>query len=428
MALIKKLGSGFWEACGAASLPGMDRRLLFLWGDRIGYRTTLFPLLVPFIAHTAFALGILFAGPICLVRLCLGFKDVPPLAETLVIAAFGIPFGGLFASFLVPLTLGRQATVLDRGRRRVREVRGLALPLVPMLPVWSHYHKWDKFDTVVLRLASKEMGKGSTTEVYSIRLVHGGQGDVKVVDALRYLTARAHAEAIAEFMDLPLRDTTGLRPVVRTADRLDLPLADQNNFEHKLPPVPDASRVEVTDDGRELNVLLPPARFTHWKVFWLGILFAFLTASAHVALPAFPSPQKPVGIAEKPSEDWSPPSPWPRRGQLVLWYLLAGARLLCGASAAISMLILFYHLARWPRGYEIRMDGTGLHSKRLGPVMSWRFRLPHKELEEIRLASCSNTYHLVAISDRRCLELAHGLTSGEAEYLRQVLIHAAQRG
>jgi hypothetical protein len=416
MAWVDRLRDGTWDMLAGACWHGMDRRLRFLSSDRLGYRSVQFPLVVLFVPHVVLILGMFFSGPVMLAMWALGqaLPDAPWFLAPF-LTAFSIPF-----FLFIPVILGRRATVLDRQRREVREVRGLSLPLLPILPVLRRRHAWDGFREVLLRLEHRSSGK-SSTEVYAVSLARADGDPVPVVDALRFLTGRRLAERVASFMGLTLRDETGAEHVVRRADALDQPLAEQGRPAGREPGVPRRWQV-VKDDSRGWEADLPAPAFSHWRKLGLAALLAAAAMGLWQARPPDPGPAPIPVIAEAPRPDWRPPSLWPGRIQTALRFLLAGAGCVCGATALGLALAWLWHLGTWPRGYRVTVEGGALVVLRRGPLGRRRVRFDREELEELRLGERGGSHCLTAISDRKLLHFAQGLEESEARQLRRALV------
>jgi len=417
MAWKDRAREALWQAMAGASWSGMNRRLLLLSRDRLGYRSVMFPVLILFLPHVVMILGMFFSGPLALVMWAMG-RELPDASWLLFpfLTAFSVPF-----LIFIPVILGRRATVLDRHRREVREVRGLALPLLPMLPVMRRRHAWDVFSEVLLRLEWRSSGKNSSTQVYSVSLARAGGDPVLVVDALRFLTGRRLAERVASFADLPLRDETGAEHVVRRADALDRPLTDQGPPAEPEPSLPRRWQV-VKDDVCSWEAELPAPAFSHWRKLGQAALLAAAAVALWQSRPPDPGPPPAPTVAEAPRPDWRPPSPWPGRIQSAERLLMTGAGLVCGATALGLALVWLWRLGTWPRGYRVTVEGGGLEVLRLGPLGRRRVRFGREELEELRLSRRGGRDCLTAISDSKALHFAQGLEQSEARQLRQALV------
>jgi hypothetical protein len=332
------------------------------------------------------------------------------------LTVFSVPF-----LLFIPPILGRRATVLDRHRREVREVRGLALPLLPIVPVMRRRHAWGSFREVLLRLERRSSRRKGSTELYAVSLARAGGPPVLVADTRRFLGGRKLAERIASFVDLPLRDETGAEHVVRRPDALDLPLAEQDVAAELEPGVPRCWQV-VRDDASGWQAQLPAPAFRHWRKLGLAALLTAAAIGAWQARPPDPGPPPRPAVSEVPSHDWQPPSLWPWRIQTAQRYLLAGASGVCGATALGLVLAWMWRLATWPRGYRVTVEAGALEVLRRGPMGRRRVRFGREELEELRLSSRGGSHGLTAISDRKVRHFAEGLEEHDARQLRRVLV------
>jgi len=417
MALRGRLRDALWDALAKASWPGMDRRLLLLSRDRLGFRSVQFPLLSLFVAHVVVILGMFLSGPLMLALWALG-HPLPRDAWLLsmLLTAFSIPF-----LLIVPLILGRRATVLDRHRREVCELRGVALPLLPIVPVMRRRHAWASFREVVLRLERRPSGKDRSTEVYAVSLARGGGTAVLVADALRFLSGRRLAEQVASFAELPLRDETSAEHVVRRPEALDLPLADRELAADAEPRLPPSWQV-VRDDAAGWEAQLPVPPFVHWRKLGQAALLATMALGMWQARPPDPGPPPRPAVAEVPSPDWRPPSLWPWRIQKAQRQLLAGAGGVCGVTALVLVLVWLRYLASWPRACRVLVAAAGLEVERRGPLGRRCRRFGRDELEELRLSSRRGSFGLTAISDRKVMHFAEGLQERDARQLRAALV------
>jgi len=417
MAWRDRLSEGLWCAMAGMGWPGRDRRLLLLSRKRLGYRSVQVPFVVLFVPHVVMIVGMLLSGPLLLASWAMGRDlEAESWLLSLGVTAFSVPF-----LLLIPPILGRRATVLDRRRREVREVRGLALPLLPVVPVMRRRHPLESFSEVVLRLERRSVGKRSSTEVYAVSLDRSVGPPVLVADARRFLGGRRLAERVASFAQLPLRDQTGMEHVVRRPDALDLPLANQGAAPEPEPAVPRGWQV-VKDDPSTWEVQLPAPAFAHWRTLGLSVLLAAATAGMWLARPADPGPPPKPTVSEVPSSDWRPPSLWPWRARVVQRTLLAGASAIGGATGLGMLAVWVWHLATWPRGYRVTVEAGGLEVVRRGPAGRRRVRFRRQELEELRVRSHRGACGLTAISDRKVVHFADGLEENDALQLRRALV------
>ena len=295
MAWRARLGDALWGALAGLSWPGMDRRLLLLSKTRLGYRSVQVPLVVLFVPHVIMILGMFFSGPLTLVLWVLG-RDLPQDSWLVVpfLTVFSLPF-----LLFIPPILGRRATVLDRRRSEVREVRGLALPLLPIVPVLRRRHALASFREVLLRLQRRSSGKSRSTEVYAVSLARAGGPPVLVAEARRFLGGRRLAERIALFVELPLRDESGWEHVLRRPDALDIPLADQEAAPEPEPDLPQQWQV-VRDDAAAWEAKLPAPAFGHWRKVGQAALLAAAAFGLWQARPPDPGPPPRPAVTLRP--------------------------------------------------------------------------------------------------------------------------------
>ena len=327
-----------------------------------------------------------------------------------------LPFGGFGCALLIPFILGRKAVMLDRKKGEVVQYGGVALILMPMLPLAWKRTPLASFQRVTL------------DRYYSIRLCGAASGDILVVKVFNELRAREIAEKVALFAGLPLVDETSAQAVTREPGRLDEPLAEKarrTGEADATPAKPMQAKGAYAQEGPEavFRIAAPPFA-AGWAVKALLACMAMIALSCAFAPPYPPKPAwtPPVEAPLQPVEE---PSLWPWRLSVASYYLLTASLYLGAAGVLIALLAFLILEEQRPYGYEVRADPQGLrvHVRWLG--LSWTHALPSGELEELRVEKDPRfETRLAAISDRKIVRFAHGLTEGEARYLRAFLVKA----
>lgn len=167
----------------------------------------------------------------------------------------------LLAGGVLALGIGLPVLTFRRGcdfnRGEVVKWWGFAVP-------WRRVrYALGDFEQVVLcsetRRASTNGGRGQRSYVvYPVRL----QGAERIVlrESTDYRVARLQAEEVAQYLDLPLADSTSGEVVVRAAGDLDKSLAEQlqdDGAEIELPDLPPETNLQVKAQGGEVRIELP---------------------------------------------------------------------------------------------------------------------------------------------------------------------------
>jgi len=175
--------------------------------------------------------------------------EVPGWAWPLLIA-----MGLVFVAAGGALVFGRRWVEIDRGRGRLREQRGL---LVPMDRRERGLHE---FDRVVLRF---EAGDSDTADRYPVALrARAGGDEFAVHSTTEFATAFAAAAQLAGFLQLPLEDRTTGAPVVREPGEVGRTLqARLRSGEERLdhPIRPPSPRSQVREGAGSALITIPAA-------------------------------------------------------------------------------------------------------------------------------------------------------------------------
>lgn len=428
MTLWQRFGEKLWPLLGESGWPGMDRRQWWWRRSLIGYRTSKMPILLLFFPHVVMIVLLTFCLPILVIAWLLGH---PIDADTWIVALIGLPFSLPFWIFVV-IIMGHRATIIDTQAGTVSEWRGIALPLLPIIPLMRRKHRLERFTAVqVTREVSHVSKRGGSQSVYVLRLTAGHASDIVVVETRRLLSMRRIAENVARRCGLPLRDKTADETIVRPAHELDLPLVEtEHSGPVPAPPeLPPMSALRLPERGSQpwaATQTRPP--FRGWRSLTLTLLcgtLAYVAGMAQPRLEAAGKEQPPP--LERPSEQWQPPSPW--RGRLArigaqgLVLVEYGA----GLAAIAALISLSGQALLRPHGWRITVDTRGLCVDRFGlfaAVWPRRRRQSLRQLEELRTEKRDDQWRLLAISDRRIVPIGSTLTHSEALALRQEVVLA----
>ncbi len=333
---------------------------------------------------------------------------------------FGLMFAGLGAVFIVLLVTGGAVTVNDRPGRlgdawlpaifvlvglaiafsrhrreidlRQGEVRSTFSCLVPI------HRKRERLGKLrEVRLAKSAQGGRSRSTAYPVRLVASNK-TFDLSSGSDELAARRQAEAVARLAGLDLADATGGDDVVRTPDQLDLSVLELGDGDGEEVPEPPGSRLEIEESIREVRIRVPVAgwvRFSRWAPF------LFLPVAAVFWWIAW----RPIAIDG---------TDLPSRLFLYLPLLLF---------LGVPLVVLTARALRSDhRPRTLVVDRRGLRVRRLLGSLT----IPADELEDLEIEE--KPACLLARSDRAQFRCGHGLSDGELEYLRQVILRALRGG
>jgi hypothetical protein len=182
-----------------------------------------------------------------------------------------IPFGGIFTAVGAALAFGRAGIRVDTRRGTLTEWWGL------LVPFSRTKHRLSVFKHVGLT-RERRRSRNSSYTVYPVRLY--GENDVTVSfgEPRDYLEARRGAEKIAEFIRLPVSDSTSGSSEIRECRNLNESVVERIKrtgevIEH-VPP-PDRCRVRRVQNGRETELEIPPPGWTPRFLLMLAGGFVF---------------------------------------------------------------------------------------------------------------------------------------------------------
>jgi hypothetical protein len=388
-----------WRSC-----PGTDGRLKY---------TSRFPLfqrlfLLLFLPHLVMALGILGVGLYGIFGAVLQIEKKPPLGAAIVMILMGL----IFTPLTLILQFLRSSVLLDRIRGEVVEVTGLKiLPYVPMLPMKKQVVPMAKIQAVVLRIGKRNSGT-------QVSLTLADNTPLEVADCRGLLEGRSLAEEVAAFASLPMKDETGAEPRTREPSQLDIPLVLRSDAAPPPAAPPAARTAEYLETPDHITVTTRPAPMLVGR--GLAILLVMVALLAIGLRLHHDEPHRPTipMRAEYSAGDPPPPSLWPWRVGVALYWIVESARGIGMVATPLAILIILVQFfARSPvRRLEVSRDGVELTSHYLG--IPRRRRIPTDRLEELRIdGSDREGWVLTAISDAQVIHFGRRLPKAELAYL-----------
>ena len=338
---------------------------------------------LPFLVGAAFGLYGAFVG---------GWKTksgapaglIPPLIFCTLFGAAGLVF-----------TLGRAGTVFDKTSGIATKWWGIL-----WFPLWSKTFQLTDVRCVAVS-HERRKNKNSSYSVYPVRL-RGNSGDVlHLTEPRDDLEARRLAEEIAQFLNLPVRDSSLGETVTRSPEELQESLRDKllrTNQEVSITAPPASAKSTVSAEGNRVIFNIPPQpqAVGCQAGCTLVMLAIFGTIVASILGPAKVSTGLVVGVVA------------------------------AIAVVAIAVQIVVAMNTRW----EVSADRDGLRVTTIGPVRRHVEEMSAAELEELRVAgrngdpSSNLRAGLLAISDRKKLRFAEGLSRDELGWMRTLIMKA----
>lgn len=297
----------------------------------------------------------------------------------------------LFVLLGLALALGRRGAIVDKPAKTITTWWGL------WFPIGRTAHVFDEVAYVSIGREVRGSSKSRVT-VYPVRVQPDG---VELVAPQRYKDARRAAEQSARYLGVLLRDSSTGTEVTREPGSLDQPLRDRLLQQGARPTAPGAppARLAVGADGDKTICVLPPAGIGLINVF--SVLAGLLMSGAVVAFIVSNHPPAPLVAAAA---------------------VVAALPILGTALPLLSAL-----LGR----DKVVFSAEGVELRRWEPYRSSQ-RIPVQELEELfvvnemrlTITPAGGGASVVARSDRMTLYLGRSLTTDEAEWLRDAIIHA----
>jgi hypothetical protein len=192
-----------------------------------------------------------------------------------------IPFGLLFSAVGAGLMFWRGGMTIDRHGGNIRTWWGFLVP-------WQQ-KEFRMEDAQAVTLSSEvRRSKNSSYTVYPVRL-HGEKLQVDVESPRDYPEARRHAEQLATFLHLPVRDSSTGTLVEREAGRLNENLrqrAQRKGAPRQVPPPPTGCRILSRIRGGTAEFAIPargyrPALFLLFVPVLLFSGFAYFFVLRH---------------------------------------------------------------------------------------------------------------------------------------------------
>ncbi|MCI0341153.1 MAG: hypothetical protein L0216_08350 [Planctomycetales bacterium] len=320
---------------------------------------------------------------------------------------FVVPFGLLFTAVGAGFVFGRSGAILDKDEGTATSWWGLLVPFRRTVRPLADFR-----EVAVVREIRRS--KNSTYTVFVVRLAGAGK-PLDLREPRDPVAARRLAEEAAGFLGLPVRDTTGERPLVREAARLDEPLRERlrrtgERAPRPAPPLETPVGHEIANDGATLEMPAPGLRAALVLPLLIGaaisavVLFAFVhPVLAHVA-------------ADE------------REGAGVALALFSGPCVAVGLAPLALVGLPFLRAARTRD--RVGLSRTGVRVERRGLLLSKAIEMEASEVEEVGIAKAEGRPwkplggEVVAIRcDDGTVEIGAGLPKRDLEWLRDLARH-----
>ncbi len=169
-------------------------------------------------------------------------------------ALIAVPFGGIFALAGSLIVFGRRGCTMDRSRGVIQYWSGL------LAPMFRKTHRIEDIQQVTLTKEVRRSDRSSYT-VYPVRLLGDGI-KLEIGETQRYEKSRRLAEQLAEFLSLPLADSSSGEVVIREPEDLNTPLRERlvREGEEPLPEPPAHLESRILRRGNAVRIEIPPAR------------------------------------------------------------------------------------------------------------------------------------------------------------------------
>ena len=216
-----------------------------------------------------FALGFLFVG------LSIAVLSLTLLAERAESGDIGT-VGGVFVFFGAIIACIRVGVTVDRQQRVVTAWWGLLVPLQ------KTEHPFSQVQHVTLSREKRQAGRGSTYDVFPVRLEAAGSDAITLREPRDYDEARRLAEEIAKFVRLGMRDRSSGEEVAREAGTLDESLQQRLKRAGKsmpLPAQPSDAKAIFRYGGTQAptTIEIPPIAFSGRSVLLVIFSAGFAT-------------------------------------------------------------------------------------------------------------------------------------------------------
>lgn len=173
---------------------------------------------------------------------------------------------GLMAVGLLAVACGRWETRIDRSRRVVEVLLGVA--------VWCR--RWTYPFDDLSGIAIKHSTRRSRHARYDtfVLALRSGTGDVYITESAEYLAIREKAEDLARFIEVPLVDESTGQAVTREPGELNESVVQRLAREAPAPTwptPPDDSRIRWRVENDDVVVDVPPESFGLGNLIVLGV-------------------------------------------------------------------------------------------------------------------------------------------------------------
>ena len=236
---------------------------------------------LPFLAAGLFILGMgLGMVPV---------KNGPP-------KVFAIPFGSIFGLVGFAMMFGRRGCRMDKKRGTIESWSSLLIPLSRKV------REIADFTRVTVTREVRRSDK-STYTVFPVRIMgEDPKAKLDLQESTKYEKSRALAEQVAQFLELPLADSSTGSEVVRAPDELDKSLKErvrQSTDAVALPDSPPDMQTRILRKDRSVRLEIPSGAGSGQvpgKLLLIPVALAELIVLG-VAVSIFVKEGGPIGIA-----------------------------------------------------------------------------------------------------------------------------------
>lgn len=341
-----------------------------------------------------------FCAGIFVIIITLGIIDiegeVPPWF-------FGIPFGGVFAAVGGAFIFGRSMYVIDRKAKSVLKEYKILVTLK------KTEEPFDGANAITINKEIRRSDK-STYTVYPIRI--SASDPINLSEPRVYESARQLAETLAEFLDLPLADSSSGETVTRNPDELNESLTDQlkkSGGVIDLPEQPYGILSTLKQKDQAVMVSVPSPGFTPGTWFQLGLSLVFPIFVCSIFLfPILSDQNMPKGVKMM------------FVSFLGLFFVLLPILAIGGSAIAAAK-----------KRYRVIIEPSGIKILTQGMMSKSEKEISAAELEEIDIVasggslfgrrSSSASGGILLRSDTQTLSFGSHLTREELEYLAAVI-------
>ncbi|HYF48010.1 MAG TPA: hypothetical protein VEJ63_01290 [Planctomycetota bacterium] len=298
---------------------------------------------------------------------------------------FCLMFGGVGVTFV----FGRMGTIIDKTVGTITKWWGIL-----WFPIYSKNISLADVRCVSISHETRKTKNGSYS-VYPVRL-RGNSGDVLHLSEPRdTMESRRLAEEVAQFLHVPLRDSSMGETVTRQPEELQESLRDKlirTNQEVSISAPPSGAKCAVSAEGNRVIFDIPPQPLMTGCTLGASVgVIIFIVIFVSMFATAF--------------------------GANAMWVI--GAAVVIGL-VLISLQVAVATKTRW----QVTADPQGLRVTTMGVVRSSTDEMSADKLEELRVHYSGTQTSLLAISDQKTIRFGAGLSSAELEWMRALIMKA----